>query len=341
MRGAIEFDHVWFAYKGEDYVLRDVSFTVDPGEKVAIVGATGSGKTTIIKLLKRFYDVSRGAHPGRRRRRPRVGPAGAAPPHRRRAAGRLPVHRRRRRQHLARPPRGDAGDDRGRRATGERRSFIRALPGGVHERLRERGTNLSTGQRQLLAFARALAYDPAILVLDEATSSVDTETEMLIQDALDTLMRDRTALVIAHRLSTIEHSDRIIVLHHGEIREIGTHLELVAARGIYHRLYELQYALADELGAAARWRAERAGAGCAGACCDGVDTVAAAWLLAATLGWLLADATCCAPATRRRRSSGAASRSTTVLARPDLEPDIRRKLELVLDVRRFAAEHRA
>jgi ATP-binding cassette subfamily B protein len=122
-------------------------------------------------------------------------------------------------------------------------SFIRALPGGFREKVRERGTNLSTGQRQLLAFARALAYDPTILVLDEATSSIDTETEMLIQDALTTLMRDRTSFVVAHRLSTIEHADRIIVLHHGSVREIGTHAELIEARGIYYRLYQLQYAL--------------------------------------------------------------------------------------------------
>ena len=246
VRGAIEFDHVWFAYKGEDYVLRDVSFRVEPGEKIAIVGATGSGKTSVIKLLSRFYDVSRGTirvdgvdvrewdlHALRRRigvvlqdvflfsgdvggnislGRPEVTPAEIEAVARRVNAW----------------------------------GFIQALPGGLGERLRERGSNLSTGQRQLLAFARALAYEPSILVLDEATSSVDTETEMLIQDALTTLMRDRTALVIAHRLSTIEHSDRIIVLHHGVIRESGTHLELIAARGIYHRLYELQYALADE-----------------------------------------------------------------------------------------------
>ncbi len=246
MRGAIEFDHVWFAYKGEDYVLRDVSFKVNPGEKIAIVGATGSGKTSLIKLLSRFYEVSRGAirvdgvdvrewdlHALRRR----IGVvlqdvflfSGDI-------AGNIS---------LGRPEVTAAAIE----AVARRVNawdFIRELPGGVHERLRERGSNLSTGQRQLLAFARALAYDPAILVLDEATSSVDTETEMLIQDALTTLMRDRTALVIAHRLSTIEHSDRIIVLHHGVIREIGTHLELIAARGIYHRLYELQYALADD-----------------------------------------------------------------------------------------------
>jgi ATP-binding cassette subfamily B protein/subfamily B ATP-binding cassette protein MsbA len=250
VRGTIEFDHVWFAYKGEDYVLRDVSFKVNAGEKIAIVGATGSGKTSLIKLLSRSYDVSRGAIrvdgvdvrewdlQALRRRigvvlqdvflfsgdvagnislgRPEVTPATI--------------------ENVAR--RENAWD------------FIQALPGKLNARHRERASNLSTGQRQLLAFARALAYDPAILVLDEATSSVDTETEMLIQDALTTLMRDRTALVIAHRLSTIEHSDRIIVLHHGVVREIGTHLELIAARGIYHRLYELQYALADDAAAA-------------------------------------------------------------------------------------------
>jgi ABC-type multidrug transport system fused ATPase/permease subunit len=246
VRGAIEFDHVWFAYKGEDYVLRDVSFRVNPGEKIAIVGATGSGKTSLIKLLSRFYEVSRGAirvdgvdvrEWDLQALRRRIGVvlqdvflfSGDV-------AGNISLGR----------PEVTAATIESVARRVNAWTFIRDLPGGVHERLRERGSNLSTGQRQLLAFARALAYDPAILVLDEATSSVDTETEMLIQDALDTLMRDRTSLVIAHRLSTIEHSDRIIVLHHGAIRETGTHLELVAARGIYHRLYELQYALADE-----------------------------------------------------------------------------------------------
>jgi len=245
--GAIEFDHVWFAYKGEDYVLKDISFRINPGEKIAVVGATGSGKTSLIKLLSRFYDVSRGhirvdgidvrewdlsllrRHIGVVLQdvflfsgdvasnislgRPEITPA--------------------------------VMEEAARRVNAW--PFIRALPGGLQERIRERGSNLSTGQRQLLAFARALAYDPTILVLDEATSSVDTETEMLIQDALLTLMRDSTSVVIAHRLSTIEHADRIIVLHHGQVREIGTHAELIEARGIYNRLYQLQYALtADE-----------------------------------------------------------------------------------------------
>lgn len=244
--GAIEFDHVWFAYKGDDWVLRDVSFRVQPGEKIAIVGATGSGKTSLIKLLSRFYDVGRGSirvdgvdvrewDLGALRRR--IGVvlqdvflfSGDV-------AGNVD---------LGRP---EVGPEIVEQALERVNAlpFVRALPGGVHERVRERGSNLSTGQRQLLAFARALAYDPRILVLDEATSSVDTETEMLIQDALTTLMRDRTALVIAHRLSTIEHADRIVVLHHGAVREIGTHLELIAARGIYHRLYQLQYAFGDE-----------------------------------------------------------------------------------------------
>ncbi len=244
--GAIEFDRVWFAYKGEDYVLRDVSFRINPGEKIAVVGATGSGKTSLIKLLSRFYDVNRG--------HVRVDGIDV----REWDLAQL-------RRHigvvlqdvflfsgdiasnisLGRPEITPAiMEEAARRVNAW--PFIRALPNGFREKVRERGSNLSTGQRQLLAFARALAYDPTILVLDEATSSVDTETEMLIQDALTTLMRDRTALVIAHRLSTIEHSDRIIVLHHGVVREIGTHAELIEARGIYHRLYQLQYALPAE-----------------------------------------------------------------------------------------------
>jgi ATP-binding cassette, subfamily B, multidrug efflux pump len=238
--GHIAFEHVWFAYKGDDFVLRDVSFHVAPGEKVAIVGATGAGKTTIIKLLNRFYDVQRGRVlvdgidvrdwdlSALRRcigvvtqdvflfsgsvadnislRRPEVSRAAVA----------------------------------GAAATVNAQRFISRLAGGYDAVLRERGSNLSAGQRQLLSFARALAYDPVVLVLDEATSSVDTETELLIQDALGKLMQRRTAVVIAHRLSTIEGADRIVVMHHGQIRELGTHRELLALGGLYARLYALQ-----------------------------------------------------------------------------------------------------
>ncbi len=239
--GAIEFDGVWFAYKDDDYVLRDVSFRVAPGEKIAIVGATGSGKTSLIKLLSRFYDVNRGT----------IRVDGVDVREWELAALRRRIGVVLQDVYLFS---GDIasnislGNDEISPAVMEEAArrvnawpFIAALPGGLHHRLRERGSNLSTGQRQLLAFARALAYDPKILVLDEATSSVDTETENLIQDALVTLMADRTSVVIAHRLSTIEHADRIVVLHHGEIREIGTHQELLEVRGIYRRLYELQY----------------------------------------------------------------------------------------------------
>src|SRR5712691_9596992 len=232
--GRIEFDHVWFAYRnaaagvtdggkhaGEgaratqpgatqtkpapgngrvvsaepDWILRDVSFTIEPGETVAIVGHTGAGKTTIISLLMRFYDVQKGA----------VKIDG------------IDVKEM------------DLSD------------FVRSLPGGFEEEVRERGSTRSTGQKQLISFARALAHDPRILILDEATSSVDTETEFRVRDALNRMVEGRTSIIIAHRLSTVQRADKIIVMHKGQVREMGTHQQLLGQRGIYYKLYQLQY----------------------------------------------------------------------------------------------------
>lgn len=239
--GRIEFQNVWFAYKAEDWVLKDVSFTVEPGESIALVGHTGSGKTTITNLLMRFYDVQKGRvlldgvdvrewdleslrsnfavvlqdvflFSGSIENNIRLGNDGID---------------RRRIEWAA----GEVHAD----------EFIRKIDGSYNSKVRERGAGLSVGQKQLISFARALAFDPTILILDEATSSIDTETEQLIQQAVERVMTGRTSLVVAHRLSTIQKCDRIIVLHHGELRETGTHNELLTLRGLYWRLYQLQY----------------------------------------------------------------------------------------------------
>jgi ATP-binding cassette subfamily B protein len=241
IHGRIEFRNVWFAYKNEEWVLKDVSFNAEPGERIAFVGHTGAGKTTITNLLLRFYDIQRGQilldgvdvremdlkqlrasfgivlqdvflFSGSIADNIRLGNEGIDEQKVEEAAEQ--VH-----------------------ADG----FIRRLQQGYASEIRERGAGLSVGQKQLISFARALAFDPRILILDEATSSIDTETELLIRDAVERLMAGRTSIVVAHRLSTIQSVDKIIVMHKGEIREVGTHQELLAERGIYWQLYQLQF----------------------------------------------------------------------------------------------------
>ena len=270
--GRIEFDHVWFAYNvsgqdsgatgalarptmpsgrtgtpvapqaGEpDWVLRDVSFVLEPGETIAVVGHTGAGKTTLISLLMRFYDVQRGAI--------RIDGVDIKQMNLDDLRGRFGV--------VLQDPFLFSGTVAGNIRLGTARiqdadveqaaedvnlaDFIRTLPGGFKEEVRERGSTLSTGQKQLISFARALAHNPKILILDEATSSVDTETEFRVRDALNRMVEGRTALIIAHRLSTIQRADKIIVMHKGQVREIGSHQQLLAQRGIYYKLYQLQY----------------------------------------------------------------------------------------------------
>jgi ATP-binding cassette, subfamily B, multidrug efflux pump len=244
--GHIVFDHVWFAYTDDNYVLRDVSFDVQPGERVGVVGATGSGKTTLINLLLRFYDVSRG----------RILVDGVDIREVRLNELRLLFSLVLQDVHLfsgtiadnVRLGNADISDEVVRRAaaTVHANQFIERLPLGYESPVAERGSTLSVGQKQLLSFARALAFDPTVLVLDEATSSVDTETEILIRDALHLLMAGRTTIAIAHRLSTIQDMDKILVLHKGELRESGSHQELLARRGIYFKLYQLQYKDQDQ-----------------------------------------------------------------------------------------------
>jgi ATP-binding cassette subfamily B protein len=272
-RGRIQFDHVWFAYRDKpepatahvgtdafvrpaerseaalaptgdstpDWVLRDVTFAIEPGETVAVVGHTGAGKTTLISLLLRFYDVQKGAV--------RIDGVDVKEMDLADLRSRFGV--------VLQDPFLFTGTIGGNIRLGTERiqdahvakaaedvnlgDFIRALPNGFNEEVRERGSTLSTGQKQLISFARALAHEPKILILDEATSSVDTETEFKVRDALGRMVEGRTSLIIAHRLSTVQRADKIIVMHKGQVREMGTHQELLAQRGIYFKLYQLQY----------------------------------------------------------------------------------------------------
>jgi ABC-type multidrug transport system fused ATPase/permease subunit len=241
IKGEIEFKNVWFAYNPGEYVLKNVSFKIHPGETIAIVGATGAGKTSLINILTRFYDIDKGSitidgidirtmdkrdlrlhisivlqdvflFSGTIKSNISLGSDKISDEQIIEAAKTVGAHK-----------------------------FISQLPNGYDEEVKEKGATLSVGQKQLISFARALAYNPQILILDEATSSIDTETEMLIQNAIEKLLVGRTSIVIAHRLSTIQNADKILVMHKGELKEVGTHQELLAKRGIYYKLYQLQY----------------------------------------------------------------------------------------------------
>lgn len=238
--GKIEFDHVWFAYDGENYVLKDVSFVINPGEKVAFVGATGAGKSSILNLIGRYYDIQKGhiyidgidiRQFSKKQLRSAIGQMqqdvfifeGDV-------------------AYNIRLNDNDITDEQVKEAAEyvNASHFIEKLPQGYHEAVTERGATFSAGERQLLSFARTLAHNPSILVMDEATANIDTETEILIQEALEKLMDGRTTIMVAHRLSTIQHADCIMVMHKGRICERGTHRELLEQDGIYRKLYELQ-----------------------------------------------------------------------------------------------------
>ena len=241
VKGGIEFKNVWFSYNPDEYVLKDVSLKINPGETVAIVGHTGAGKTSIINILTRFYDIQKGqilidgvdvSEIDKRDLRKYISIvlqdvflfSGTIKSNISLNAPHITEQRILEAAKIV-------GADK----------FIKKLPEQYEENVMEKGATLSVGQKQLISFARALAFDPQILILDEATSSVDTETEILVQKAIEKLLIGRTSIVIAHRLSTIQNADRIVVMHKGEIREIGTHQELLAKQGIYHKLYQLQY----------------------------------------------------------------------------------------------------
>ncbi|MCK5086145.1 MAG: ABC transporter ATP-binding protein, partial [Melioribacteraceae bacterium] len=236
VKGSVEFKDVWFAYNPEEYVLKNVSFNVKPGETIALVGATGAGKSSIINLLNRFYDIDKG----------KILVDGVSI---------ADIDKRKLREHISIVLQDvylfsgtinsniNLGNE---LITKEKiieaaktvgaHDFISKLPNGYNEEVKEKGATLSVGQKQLISFARALAFNPQILILDEATSSIDTETELLIQKAINTLLKGRTSIVIAHRLSTIQNADKILVIHKGELKEEGTHQELLAKQGIYYKL---------------------------------------------------------------------------------------------------------
>jgi ATP-binding cassette subfamily B protein len=241
VKGKIEFKNVWFAYNEGEYVLKDISFEINPGESIAVVGATGAGKTSLINILTRFYDISKGqilldgidiAETDKRELRHHISTvlqdvflfSGTIKSNISLDSSKI-----------------TEAEIISAAETVGAHNFISKLPNGYDEEVMEKGATLSVGQKQLISFARALAYNPQILILDEATSSIDTETEELIQHAIEKLLIGRTSIVIAHRLSTIQNADKIIVMHKGELRESGTHQELLALRGIYYKLYQLQY----------------------------------------------------------------------------------------------------
>lgn len=241
IKGSIEFKNVWFAYNNDDYVLKDISFKINEGEKIAFVGATGSGKTTIINLISKFYQINKG----------KITVDGLDINDIRQKdlrknisvvlqdvflfSGNVEKNITLDNPKITLEDVNNAIDKTG------LRPFINSLPDGIHHKVNERGTTFSTGQRQLISFARALAYNPKILILDEATSNIDTATEILIQEAIKKLIEGRTSIVIAHRLSTIQNCDKIIVMRKGEIKEMGSHQELLDKKGLYYKLYELQY----------------------------------------------------------------------------------------------------
>lgn len=242
VKGRIVFENVWFAYQGEDWILKDVSFTIEPGQRVAFVGATGAGKSSILNLIGRYYDIQKGRitidgvdikEMDLRKLR---GAIGQVQQDVFMFTGDIKSNIRLKNQEITEEEIKEAA----RYVNAD--SFIEQLEHGYDEPVTERGATLSAGQRQLISFARTLAYHPSILVMDEATANIDTETEQLIQEALEKLMQNRTTIMVAHRLSTIQHADKIMVMHKGRIRETGTHQELLAQDGIYKKLYELQLA---------------------------------------------------------------------------------------------------